>query len=77
MIKQNFKWTGEIIELVQNNPQPKSPYLKEINDLKLEVPHDLEYEREIVISPSELEQFKMNIKKSVLVSCSQTSKYYQ
>lgn len=35
MIKQNFKWAGEIIELVQNNPQPKSPYLKEINDLKL------------------------------------------
>ena len=35
MIKQNFKWAGEIIELVQNNPQPKSLYLKEINDLKL------------------------------------------
>lgn len=36
----------------------------------------LDSEREILISPSEVEQFKSNLKKSVLVTCSQT-KHFQ
>ena len=36
-----------------------------------------EYEREVLMSPAELEQFKLNIKKSVLISSSQTSKYFK
>lgn len=66
-----------MIELIASNRQSKAVYFKEINDLKLEINNYLDSEREILISPSEVEQFKSNLKKSVLVSCSQTSKYFQ
>lgn len=56
--------------------QPKTAFFREINDLKQELVGTPETDREMLISPSEVEQFKANLKRSVLVSYSQ-AKHFQ
>ena len=66
-----------MIELVRNNPKSKQTFLKEIQDLKALITVATgDTEREILITPSEVEQFKSNLKRSVLLSSSHTNKYH-
>lgn len=75
-IREEFKWASELIDLVASSRQPKTAFFREINDLKQELVGTPETDREMLISPSEVEQFKANLKRSVLVSYNQ-AKHFQ
>lgn len=76
-VKDEFKWAVPLAELIKNNVKPKGAFFQEINELKNEIlTADSENERDILITPSEVDEFKSNLKRSVLLSSSQANKYY-
>lgn len=74
VIRQEFKWVDPLIELVKNNKLSRAKFMREISQLKMENSCDSFSEREQLLSPAEVEEFKINLKKSVLISFGRANK---
>ena len=73
-LKNFYKWPMEIVELIKTKKMPRKKYIQEFNDLKYQQKQPPAQEKEILLSPSEIEDFKKNLKKSVLLSYGQAVK---
>jgi len=55
----------------------KQKYYKEINSLKKDNKKPVSNQKEVLNSPAEVENFKKNLRKSMIISFGPTPNYYQ
>ena len=73
-LKSFYKWPQEIIDLIKSKKLARKKYIQEFNDLKYQQKKPEIQEKQILLSPSEIQDFKKNLKKSVLLSYGQAVK---
>lgn len=75
-LKKKIKciWVDGVLEIVRNKNISRNKFIKEFNELKYLQKEPSTSEKNLTLSPSEVSNFKVNLKRSVLLSYMEVTK---